>query len=68
MAGALKSFNFSTLTLHWGKYNSALAYYSDHQEEIDRVIERQLEDVDWMREVTQPTPLAAKLKAKSLIY
>lgn len=58
-------FQHPHLTL--GQIYSALAYYSDHQEEIDRVIERQLKDVDWMREITQPTPLAAKLKAKSLI-
>jgi uncharacterized protein (DUF433 family) len=50
-----------------GQIYSALAYYSDHQEELDREIERQLEQVDQMRKVAKPTPLVDKLKAKKLI-
>jgi uncharacterized protein (DUF433 family) len=50
-----------------GQIYSALAYYFDHQEELNREIERQLEQVDQMRKVTKPTPLVDKLKAKKLI-
>ena len=50
-----------------GQIYSALAYYSDHQEELDQEIERQLEHVDKMRKTAKPTPLVDKLKAKKLI-
>lgn len=50
-----------------GQIYSALAYYSDHQEELDREIEKQLEQVDQMRKAAKPTPLVDKLKAKKLI-
>jgi uncharacterized protein (DUF433 family) len=53
--------------LKLGQIYSALAYYSDHQEELDEIIQRQLEHVDQMRKKTQPTPLVAKLKARKLI-
>lgn len=53
--------------LKLGQIYSALAYYSDRQEELDEMMERQLERVDHMRQKAQPTPLAAKLKAKKLI-
>ncbi len=58
-------FQHPHLTL--GQIYSALAYYSDHQEVLDRVIEQQLKHVDQMEKNTQPTPLIAKLKAKNLI-
>lgn len=50
-----------------GQIYSALAYYSDHQEELDQEIERQLKEVDQMRKAAKPTPLVARLKAKKLI-
>ncbi len=53
--------------LKLGQIYSALAYYSDHQEELDEIIERQLEHVDQMRKKAQPTQLVARLKAKKLI-
>ena len=53
--------------LKLGQIYSALAYYSDHQEELDKIIEQQLEHVDQIREQARPTPLAVKLKAKNLI-
>jgi len=53
--------------LKLGQIYSALAYYSDHQEELDEIIQRQLEHVDQMMKKAQPTPLVAKLKAKKLI-
>jgi uncharacterized protein (DUF433 family) len=58
-------FQHPHLTL--GQIYSALAYYSDHQEVLDRVIEQQLKHVDQMEKNAQPTPLIAKLKAKNLI-
>jgi uncharacterized protein (DUF433 family) len=53
--------------LKLGQIYSALAYYSDHQEELDEIIQRQLEHVDQMRKQAQPTPLVAKLKTRKLI-
>lgn len=50
-----------------GQIYSALAYCSDHQEELDKEIEKQLEQVDQMRKAAKPTPLVDKLKAKKLI-
>ncbi len=58
-------FQHPHLTL--GQIYSALAYYSDHQEVLDRVIEQQLKHVDQMEKNAQKTPLIAKLKAKNLI-
>ncbi len=52
--------------LKLGQTYSALAYYSDHQEELDELIQRQLEHVDQMKKKAQPTPFVAKLKAKKL--
>ena len=57
-------FQHPHLTL--GQIYSALAYYSDHQEVLDRVIEQQLKHVDQMEKNAQKTPLIAKLKAKNL--
>ncbi len=50
-----------------GQVYSALAYYADHQEELDKEIEIQLQQVEQTRKSTQPTPLIKKLKAKKLI-
>ena len=58
-------FQHPHLTL--GQIYSALAYYSDHQEVLDRVIEQQLKHVNQMEKSAQKTPLIAKLKAKNLI-
>ena len=57
-------FQHPHLTL--GQIYSALAYYSDHQEVLDSVIEQQLKHVDQMEKNAQKTPLIAKLKAKNL--
>lgn len=46
---------------------SALAYYWDHQEELDRDIERRLRFVDRVQRTMGSSPLAARLKAKGLI-
>lgn len=58
-------FQHPHLTL--GQIYSALAYYSDHQEMLDKEIEKQLKHVDQMEKNAQSTPLIAKLKAKNLI-
>ena len=50
-----------------GQIHSALAYYWDHAEELDRDIERRLEKVSKIREQTPPSPLVNRLKAKGLI-
>ena len=50
-----------------GQVYSALAFYSDHQEEFDREIEGQLQHVEQMRNSSKPSPLVKKLRAKKLI-
>ena len=50
-----------------GQIYSALAYYSDHQEELDRDIERRLEHVERIKASLPPSPLAKRLRAKGLI-
>jgi len=58
-------FQHPYLTL--GQIHSALAYYWDHQEELDRDIERRLQFVQQVQRTTPPSPLDARLKAKGLI-
>ena len=58
-------FQHPYLTL--GQIYSALAYYWDHQNELDQEIERRLERADEMRRGMGPTPLVARLKAKGLL-
>ncbi len=58
-------YQHSQLTL--GQIYSALAYYSDHQDEIDKEIENQLKEVDQMRRETKPAPLIWKLLQKPAI-
>ncbi len=59
-------FQHPHLTL--GQIHSALAYYWDHQEEIDRDIEQRLEFVEKLRqEATGHSKFKARLKAKGLI-
>ncbi len=58
-------FQHPYLTL--GQIYSALAYYSDHQEELDRDIEHRLAIVDQMQKAQKASPLKARLKRKGLI-
>jgi len=53
--------------LTMGQIYSALAYYADHQEELDADIQRRLEFVDQLQRTMTPSPLIARLKAKGLI-
>jgi uncharacterized protein (DUF433 family) len=58
-------FQHRYLTL--GQIYSALAYYWDHQDALDRDIERRLAFVNQTRQTTEQTPLIARLKSKGLI-
>ena len=58
-------FQYQYLTL--GQIYSALAYYWDHREEFERMIEKQLETVDAYRRSTGESPFVKRLKAKGLI-
>jgi len=58
-------FQHPYLTL--GQVHSALAYYWDHQEELDRDIERRFEFVERVQRAMEPSPLVARLRAKGLI-
>ena len=53
-------FQHPYLTL--GQIHSALAYYWDHQEELEQDIERRLAKADQIRRTTPPSPLLARLK------
>lgn len=55
-------FQHPHLTL--GQIHSALAYYWDHKEEIDRDIERRLERVDQLRREVGPSRLAERLRTE----
>jgi uncharacterized protein (DUF433 family) len=68
-----KAYGWSPAELHFqhpyltlGQIHSALAYYWDHQDELDHDIERRLQFVDQVQQTTKPTPLQARLKAKGL--
>jgi uncharacterized protein (DUF433 family) len=53
--------------LSLGQIHSALAYYWDHKDELDRDIEQRLQRADEMRKMLGQAPLVDKLKAKGLI-
>ncbi len=50
--------------LSLGQIYSALAYYWDHREEMDRDIERRLQRVQQIGRAMGPSPLVARLKAQ----
>jgi uncharacterized protein (DUF433 family) len=52
--------------LSLGQIHSALAYYWDHQDQLDQDIERRLQRVDQAQRARIPTALEARLKAKGL--
>ena len=58
-------FQHPYLTL--GQIYSALAYYCDHQNELDKDIERRLTIVNQSRSTSKPAPLIDRLKSKGLI-
>ena len=58
-------FQFPHLTL--GQVHSALAYYWDHRQEMDRDIESRLKRADQLRQSLGEPPVVARLKAKGLL-
>jgi len=58
-------FQYPYLSL--GQIYSALAYYWDHTEQLDKDIEKRLKEVNELRRSTMTSPLRARLKAKGLI-
>lgn len=53
--------------LSLGQIYSALAYYYDHQAEMDRAIEEQLRQVADIKARLGPSPIRTKLKALGLL-
>lgn len=58
-------FQHPYLTL--GQIYSALAYYWDHQDALDREIKRRLAFVNQTQQTTEQTPLIIRLRSKGLI-
>lgn len=58
-------FQHPYLTL--GQIYSALAYYADHREELDREIERDLQEIEQLRRDLGQPPLVRKLKEQGLM-
>ena len=50
-----------------GQVHSALAYYWDHRDEMDRKIEMSVERIQNLRREAGPSPFAKRLKAQGLI-
>ncbi len=50
-----------------GQIHSVLAYYWDHQDDLDADIQRRLEFVESIRKESPATSLVAKLKASGLL-
>ena len=59
--------HFQHPELSLGQIYSALAYYWDHQQELDADIERRAQFTDAARTKAGPSPLAAKLRAQGLL-
>jgi uncharacterized protein (DUF433 family) len=49
-----------------GQIHSCLAYYHDHQEEMDRLVEEQLASVERLRARSGESVLRVKLKSRGL--
>jgi uncharacterized protein (DUF433 family) len=58
-------FQHPSLTL--GQIYSALAYYADHRESIEKDIEQRLERADAARQTATSSPLLQRLKSKGLL-
>ena len=57
---------FQHPSLSLGQIHSALAYYWDHQEELDHDIQRRLRLVDQAKRIQKPTLLETRLRNKGL--
>ena len=67
-----KAYGWSPEELHFqhpyltlGQIYSALAYYSDHTQELEKDIERRSQVAEQTRQKAQPSPLKAKLRSSS---
>jgi len=49
--------------LSLAQIHAALAYYYDHQTQLDAQIERDLQQAERMREQAEPSPIAQKLRS-----
>lgn len=58
-------FQFPFLTME--QIHSALAYYRDHQDELDQEIERSLRRSDQLHSAAKSSPLRERLRANGLI-
>jgi uncharacterized protein (DUF433 family) len=58
-------FQHPSLTL--GQIYSALAYYADHRDALDKEIERRLEHADAKRKTAGPSPLLQRLRSKGIL-
>lgn len=58
-------FQHPDLTL--GQIHSALAYYWDHQDQLDRDIERRLQEINRIQKTSKSSALKSKLKEKGLL-
>jgi uncharacterized protein (DUF433 family) len=55
-------FQYPTFTM--GQIHSALAYYWDHQDELDAEIERRWQEVKQLQQSQELSPLEKRLKAR----
>ena len=69
-----RSYGWSPEELHFqhphltlGQIHSALAYYWDHQEELDQDIACRLRRVDKLKQTLEPGSLETRLRAQGLI-
>jgi uncharacterized protein (DUF433 family) len=62
-----EEFLFQHPYLTLGQIHSALAYYWDHQAELDEEIERRMAQVEALRQRQNPTPLESRLKRQGLL-
>ena len=58
---------FSNITPTLGQIHSALAYYFDHKEEMDRDIRRRHERVRALRAAQEESPGRRKLRERGLL-
>lgn len=58
-------FQYPHLSL--GQIYSALAYYSDHQEEVEQELKKRLKEVNQLEKASKPSSLKARLRAEGLL-
>jgi len=59
--------HFQHPDLSLGQIHAALAYYYDHQAELDKVIATEREHVQRLRDAAGESPLVTRLKANGLL-